>query len=146
MPLIPIAIQEGLPANDADILFPLEIPFDDTGSRIFSVNVGNAIYQLNSYYVVGYQNYWLFDVADTNGNNLAVGVKIVPGAANTLKGISPEFYNENWLVTLASGTPNASDALGNNLYVSYYAPGQPVPYDVGDVWDALGETIKILEP
>ncbi|WP_448952124.1 phage baseplate plug family protein [Labrys neptuniae] len=55
-----------------------EIPLSPT-PKTFSIDIGNATYQLTFTYRNVTEGGWILSIADSNGNDLLNGVPLVPG-------------------------------------------------------------------
>lgn len=127
---------------------PLVLPLTSDGERFFTCSLGEKTYNFRTYYVTGFKNFWLMDIFDENNRPLEVGIKIVPGSTNVVKGQGSVFYGEQALVSLVSGDVNGEESLGEGvpgLWVTWFLPGEQNFVVNGDPWDTLGDAVNILD-
>ena len=118
------------------------LPLTSDGERSFNVELSGVTYNFRSYYVLGQKKKWLLDIRDANDEPLVLGMPIIPGAINAVKGYGNILDGVNALVFAAElDQVDNADALGNGLTVFWYPPDDP-DYNLtnDDPMDDVGAT------
>lgn len=111
---------------------PVEIPLTSDGARNFNINTGLDVFYMRTYYSDGQTPMWLLDIMDAEQNPLIMGLKLVPGSENIIKGHGDKMEGYQLYVYLDYGSPGDTEALGDTLRLVLYYPGEENLFDVGD--------------
>ena len=120
---------------------PVTIPVTAAGSRRVRVAIGPKFFEFHTYYVSGQSRHWLLDIHDDSGNPLIVGINLVPGVDNLLKGRGNVLRGHQLHVLAKKGTETNPEALGNTMTLLWFLPGEENPFTPGDPMDAIGENL-----
>lgn len=100
------------------------LPLTSDGERFFNVEIAGTTYNFRSYYVVGQKRKWLLDIRDANDEPLVLGMPIVPGCINSVKGNGNILDGVNVVVFVSEeDLVNNESALGNGLTVFWFPAG-----------------------
>jgi hypothetical protein len=112
---------------------PTLIPLNSQGNRTITVDTrGGGLYSFRSYFSMGIYDGWFVDIADSVGTDLLLGIRVVPGCPNLLKGQGDRFPGRQLACVVLSGRETAPDALGNGTYLVWFNPGEVNPFVIGD--------------
>ena len=111
---------------------PSLIPLTNDGKRTAQYELGGKIYILESYYLPKTKS-WLLDIYDINENPILLGIKLIPGIDNLVKGKTIEFDDQGLQIqTIDGGENNTPDSLGTTAFLIYYAKGETIPQSFKD--------------
>jgi len=106
---------------------PQIIPFDDTGSRAITVELGENVFRMRTYYLP-YIRRWILDIMDQEENPIIMGICLNVGVENLVKGKSPLFEGQTIRCVSVDGSENNTiDSLGKTCLVYYYPKGEEAP-------------------
>ena len=122
----------------------VEVPTTDAGARSATYLIGDKYLTFRTYYSSGQQDLWLLDIYDYDGNPLIVGIAILPGSDNVIKGHG-DTLNGFQLYVLNMDTLPVGDvkALGESLHLIAYAPGEENAYQNGDPLLTIDESLLV---
>lgn len=113
------------------------LPFTDDGDRTFQCVLGGKVYNFRLYFTQGPEDFWLLDITDEEGNELATGRRLVLGSVNFLKGFANELGTIAATVTLIQGTVHDTTAPAVNLNVIWWDDPADNPFTVADPMDNI---------
>jgi hypothetical protein len=103
---------------------PQTIPFNNVGSRIITVELGENVFRMRTYYLPHIKK-WILDIMDSDGNPIIMGISLNLGVGNLVKNKSILFENQ---VIRCEGTIDTEwDSLGKTFQVLYYPVGESAP-------------------
>ena len=107
----------------------LQLPMFTDGESVYSCYLYDRTYNFRLYYLKGQSAHWYLDILDSDNQPLSVGIPVVPGAYNTLKGLRKEWSDVvvQPVVTDQYYERNLETAPGNTLNVIWGAPASAVP-------------------
>lgn len=111
---------------------PVLIPLTADGARSFNIKTNSDVFYMRTYYSDGQTPMWLLDIMDAEQNPLIMGLKLVPGSENIIKGHGDKMAGYQLYVYLEHGEPGAVEALGDTLFLVLYYPGEENLFSVGD--------------
>ncbi len=106
----------------------LQLPMFTDGESVYSCYLYDKNYNFRLYYLKGQSVHWYLDILDADNQPLSVGIPVVPGAYNTLKGLRKEWEDVVvQVVAQADYERNIDNAPGSTLNVVWAAPGTDMP-------------------
>lgn len=120
---------------------PVEIPVTPAGERIVSVNVGPDVFTFRTYFVLGADRHWLLDIQDGQGQPLILGINLVSGADNLLKGMGDTLEGYQLYLHVESGSEKDEEALGNTMMLVWFNPEEKNPFTPRDPMDTIGSDL-----
>lgn len=128
------------------------LPLDASGNREIMISTPDWTYLFRTYYSDGPEPGWFMDIRDVQRNPLRLGLRIVTGAANSLKGLGETLKNDQMVPVTLSGGYAGTNALGNTAQVVWYGQGETNPYPLGDpmidipIGDWIASPKPVFEP
>lgn len=115
------------------------LPLTNDGCRIFRMPIDGVEYQFETLYIYGAENHWMLNIYDIDGNPLVMGINIVCGCPNLLKGQGRLFYGHNLTAVFINGGNDESDpdALGETLTLVWQLPGEEAILTLPNRWDLV---------
>jgi len=111
------------------------LPVTNAGARAFTINVGDAVFVMRTYFIAGQEDTWKLDVLDADNNPLAVGISLVPGADNLFKGLGDTLKGFQ-LYVFQEGATIGPESLGVELNLVLFMPSEENPFGPVDDRDA----------
>ena len=103
------------------------IPFNSTGSRIITIELGENVFRMRTYYLPHIKR-WILDIMDSDGNPIIMGITLNLGVGNMVKGKSELFEGQTLrCVSLTGKGISEPDSLGKDCVVVYYGKNEFVP-------------------
>ena len=114
----------------------LKLPMFTDGESVYSCYLYDKTYNFRLYYLKGQSAHWYLDISDSDNQPLSVGIPIVPGAYNTLKGLRSDWNDVvvQPVVTDKYYDRNLEMAPGNTLNIIWGAPASSVPEPEKDMF------------
>ena len=106
---------------------PMEVPCVPAGARKFIIDAGPEYLSLRTYYSAGVEPVWFLDIASLDGTPLAIGVPILPGSVNLLRGLGDRLADYCIQAVLLDGEQGAPKGLGDKLRLIFWGPGEQKP-------------------
>lgn len=125
--------------------FVYALPLTDDGDRTFQCTLGTRSYSFRLYFTTGPEDFWLLDIADAEGNPLAVGRRLVTGSTNFLGGFANGLGTIEATVLLRQGSVHDEDAPLVNLNVIWWDDPADNPFKRGEPMDNLLTRFEWLE-
>lgn len=106
---------------------PQIIPFNNTGCRTITVELGENVFRMRTYYLPHIRR-WILDIMDSEENPIIMGICLNVGVGNLVKGKSTLFEGQAIrCIPIDGGENNTPDSLGKTVFVVYYAKGEFIP-------------------
>jgi len=106
---------------------PTEIPCTSAGSRKFIIDAGPEYLSLRTYYSIGMEPVWFLDIESLDGTPLAVGLPILPGSANLLRGQGDRLDGYCIQAVLLDGEQGDPEGLGDKLRLLFWGQEEEKP-------------------
>lgn len=116
------------------------IPVNNDGARRVTVEISEQRLTFRTYFSTGQANMWLLDIYDNDAAPLIVGINLVPGSDNVLKGHGDVLNGFQLYVLTFDDHYTAPTALGTTVGLIMYAPGEENLFSPGDPLLYLGLT------
>lgn len=111
---------------------PCLIPVNNDGNREIVEDTGGGVFRFRTYFVSGEMDGWYLDIRTATGDPLLLGIRIVPGCPNLLKGQGDTFKDVQLTVAVLNGTETEAKYLGDGVYLYWMNPGDANPFQIGD--------------
>ena len=111
---------------------PVIIPTTTDGDRKVTCEIGGQHFVFRTYWTTGQESIWLLDIFDINEEPLMVGLAILPGSDNILKGHGDTMKGYQLFVLAMDNKPGDPEALSNTVLLIMYSPGEENWFMPGD--------------
>ena len=106
---------------------PQLIPFNNEGSRVIDVTLGDNVFKIRTYYLP-YIKRWIMDIMGPSENPIISGICLNVGVGNLVKGKASIFDGQTIRCLSIDGTENDTpESLGTTCVVVYYGKGEEAP-------------------
>lgn len=109
---------------------PYEIPCTADGAGKFVIDAGPEYLSLRAYYSLGVEPVWFLDIETVDGEPLALGIPILPGSVNLLRGLGERMEDYGLTAVMTSGRQGDPEAPGDSLKLLFWGPEEAKPETV----------------